>query len=518
MMEAQAASVGNFFDGAREEFEDLVTELGSGATATMTHSEVERMLDERGTELMRRLYQGYLDAQGAGEVSGEVRGADGSLRSHRRIEGRNLTTLFGQVRVERMGYGARETSPLYPLDGELNLPPDLYSLGTRKRVAQEVAKVSFEQAVEAMQQTSGARVPKRQAEELVVRAAQDFDRFYEEAQGAAARAQESTGPILVLTADGKGVVMRKQDLREATRKAAENRVHKLKTRLTKGEKRNAKRMAEVAAVYTIARHERTAEDIIGEPGPIREAAAPRPRPEHKRVWASLKKAPAEVINDAFAEALRRDPARRKDWVALVDGNATQLDLLKRGARGRGVALTIIIDFIHVLEYLWKAGHELLGEGRPETELWVRQRALAILRGDSSLVAAGMRRSATKRHLAAEHRGSIDACANYLLKYRRHLRYNEYLARGYPIATGVIEGACRHLVKDRMDITGARWGLERAEAVLQIRALRASGHFDAYWLFHEAREQRRNHTAHYRSAIPRTIRPSRRDRPRLSLVN
>jgi hypothetical protein len=224
-----------------------------------------------------------------------------------------------------------------------------------------------------------------------------------------------------------------------------------------------------------------------------------------------------VIEDAFAEALRRDPARCKEWVALVDGNDTQLDLLKRGARKHDVALTIIIDFIHVLEYVWKAGNELLGEGRLETEVWVRERALAILQGDSSLVAAGMRRSATKRGLAADARVAIDNCADYLLKYRKHLRYDEYLARGYPIATGVIEGACRHLIKDRLDITGARWGLERAEAVLQIRALRSSGDFDAYWRFHEAREQRRNHADHYRRAIPRTIRPSRPMRTRLSLV-
>jgi hypothetical protein len=516
-MEPQAAALGNFFDDAREQFEDLVTDLGSSKTAAMTHSEVETLLEERGTELMRRMYQGYLDAQGVGEVAGEVRAADGGIRTHRRVEGRNLMTVFGRVRVSRMGYGAREATPLYPLDGELNLPDDSYSLGTRRRAVEEAAKVSFDEAVKAVEQSSGAWVPKRQLEQLVVRAAQDFDAFYAEAETTATTAA-STGPIMVITADGKGVVMRREDLRDATRKAAEKRVHKLQTRLTKGEKRNAKRMAEVAAVYTIARHKRTAEDIIGEAAPVRDADSVRPRPEHKRVWASLEKHAAEVIEDAFSEALRRDPARRKEWVALVDGNDTQLELLRKGARKHGLSLVIILDFIHVLEYLWRAGHELFGEGKPETEAWVRARALAVLHGDSSLVAAGMRRSATKRGLGAEDRVAIDDCANYLLKYRAHLRYDEYLESGYPIATGVIEGACRHLVKDRMDITGARWRLERAEAILQLRALRSSGDFDAYWRFHEAREQIRNHTAHYRRAIPRTLRPSRRERPRLALVN
>lgn len=515
-METQTAAFGNFFEGAREHFEELVTELRSTEVAGMTHSDVERLVHERGTELMRRLYQGYLDGQGLGEVVGEVRAAGGSTPRYRRVAGRNLMTIFGVVRLTRMGFGAREARPLYPLDGELNLPPDLYSLGTRRYAATEAAKVSFDEAIKAVDRSTGASVPKRQIEELTVRAAQDFDAFYAEAESAAA-ATKTTGPILVLTADGKGVVMRKEDLRAATRKAAEKRTHKHKTRLSKGEKRNAKRMAEVAAVYTIDRHRRSADEIIGDAGPVREVGTSRPRPEHKRVWASLKKDAAAVIDDAFAEAMRRDPKRLKEWVALVDGNDTQLALLRKGARKHGVALTVIVDFIHVLEYLWKAGQELLGEGQPATEAWVQDRALGILRGRSSLVAAGMRRSATKRGLTAEHRVAIDDCADYLLKYAKHLRYDRYLERGYPIATGVIEGACRHLVKDRMDITGARWRLDRAEAVLQLRALRSSGHFDAYWRFHEAREQHRNHTSRYHRAIPRTLRPSRPNTPRLSLV-
>ena len=159
---------------------------------------------------------------------------------------------------------------------------------------------------------------------------------------------------------------------------------------------------------------------------------------------------------------------------------------------------------------------MLGESQ-DTEAWVQERALNVLRGRASLVAAGIRRSATKRGLSPEDRLPMDDCADYLLNHSDYLRYDEYLARGYPIATGVIEGACRHLVKDRMDITGARWRLARAEAVLQIRALRSSGDIADYWKFHESREQERNHTAKYRGSIPRTLRPTRHSRPRLSLV-
>lgn len=168
------------------------------------------------------------------------------------------------------------------------------------------------------------------------------------------------------------------------------------------------------------------------------------------------------------------PKHRKQWVALVDGNETQLGLLLCAAESYGVELVIILDLIQVLEYLWKAARALHGADEAAAETWVRERMLEILRGRSSVVAAGMTRSATLRRMSVKAREPIDRCANYLIKYREFLRYDEYLAKGYPLATGVIEGTCRYLVKDRMEITGARWSLEGVEAVLQLRSLRASG--------------------------------------------
>lgn len=518
VMEAQAHRLAQAFDAAKAKFDTVVAHLGSERAGEMTHSEAERFVKEEGTEVLRLLYEGFLTAQGDGVVAGPVQDAEGTERTHHRLEGRNLMTIFGRVRVDRMGYGAREMSPLRPLDGELNLPADLYSFGTRRRVAEEVAKNSFAESVATIAATTGATVPKRQAEELAVEAAKDFDAFYAQAERAAGLTQDSSGPILVITADGKGVVMRGDDLREGTKKAAETREHKLTTRLSKGEKRNAKRMAEVAAVYTIEPFVRKPEEVIADRRPVRSADDRRPRPEHKRVWASLKKEPAEVIGEAFREGLRRDPDRRKTWVALVDGNRTQLQLIEDCAKRHGRKITIVVDFVHALEYLWKAARALVGEG-PESEAWVKDRALRLLRNEVSNVAAGIRRSATLNNLTGVKRQAVDRCADYLLKNACRMRYGDALAQGLPIATGVIEGACRHLIKDRMDLTGARWRLDRAEAVLQLRALRSSTDFDAYWVFHERQEHDRNHLRHYlAAAIPKTLRPTRsRQRPRLRLL-
>ena len=239
----------------------------------------------------------------------------------------------------------------------------------------------------------------------------------------------------------------------------------------------------------------------------------------KRVWASLEHEPAEVVAEAMLEAERHDPERVKRWVVLVDGAETQLDLVEAGAAAYGVDVTVILDIIHVVEYVWKAAHVFHDEGSPELACWAWTRVRDILEGKSSKVAAAMRRAATVAGLSKDTRKPVDTCADYLQKYAPYLHYDHYLAAGYPIATGVIEGACRYLVRDRMELTGARWRLVGAEAVLKLRALRASGDFDAYWDFHEAREYERNHARRYADGIapPVSEPPPSPSSPRLRRV-
>ena len=315
--------------------------------------------------------------------------------------------------------------------------------------------------------------------------------------------------------------MHQQDLRPATRTASERTPRsKMGTRLSKGEKRNRKRMSTVAAVYSVAPHVRTPEQMLAVLARDEEAepSRRRPRPQHKRVWASLEHEPREVLEEAFREALQRDPHRTRRWVAVVDGNQTQLDILEDLAERHDVQLTIVLDIFHVLEYLWKAGHALCAEGSKTLEQWVLHRLGRVLEGRAVHVAAGMRRSATKRRLTTRQREPVDRCAKYLLKYQDYLAYDQYLATGLPIGSGVIEGACRHLVNDRLGITGARWRLRGAEAVLRLRALRSSGDFDEYWAFHEARQWQRTHQQRYADGQVPTLQQSHSEqRPPLRIV-
>jgi hypothetical protein len=480
------------FMTAHDEYARFVAFLRSKDSRELGHAALEAAFNEQGRELLRALFQAHVDSRGPGPAAGPVRGADGVERSEHRLHERGLSTVFGEVRVKRLGYGATGVESLHPLDAELNMPVGEYSFGVRRLAAEQAAQVSFDATVQALARQTGKTMGKRQVEELVESSAVDFDAFYARHSPAS---EETGSSILAISADGKGVVMLPRDLREATKKAAQKQLHKLAQRLSKGEKRNRKRMATVAAVYTVAPYVRTPEQVVRSLAPLHEPAPPRPPVEHKRVWASLEKTPEEVLEDAFLEGLRRDPKRQKTWVGLVDGNALQLALLETLSKKHKVKLTIVMDIIHVSEYLWDASTAFHDEGNPQREEWVAERLLNVLRGKAAHVAAGMRRSATLRVLSDKQREPVDKAAGYLLNHQSYMRYDKYLEVGLPIGTGVIEGACRHLVCDRMDGV-ARWSLKGAEAVLRLRALRSSGDFEKYWGYHVEQEYRRNHVEHY----------------------
>lgn len=203
---------------------------------------------------------------------------------------------------------------------------------------------------------------------------------------------------------------------------------------------------------------------------------------------------------AFDEAERSDPGHSRTWVALVDGNSHQIDRINKEARARGLTVTVLVDLIHVLEYLWGAAWCFFDEGDRKAETWVADKALAVLRGKTGVVAGAIGRKATALRLDAAHRKKADECVRYLKNKSRCLDYPTALAAGWPIATGVIEGACRHLVRDRFDITGARRSLEGAEAMLKLRAVRTNGDWPAYWSHHLTQERKRVHASHYADGL------------------
>lgn len=490
------AAVDHKFDDADAQYAKLKKTLTSCDLLTKPEADVERWLSVEQRELMRLLLQSHVTLRGLEQAVGPVVGADGVERTHvRREKARHLETTFGTVEVARTAHAGLGMSALHPVDASLNLPVRLYSHEVARQVAMTAARMSFDSATSMLAALTGAGVAKRQAEELVQQAAKDFEAFYDSTDFVVGL---PTSALLALSFDQKGVVMRKEDLSKATRKASETKKSKLDTRTSKGEvKRGHKRMATVAAVYTVAPFVRTGEDVIAGLKHIRDATQkPRPRPEFKRVWASLTQTPQQVIADAFAEALKRDPERKKRWLVLVDGCPKLERWVLAEAKRVGAQVTLVLDFIHALEYLWRAAHAFFDEGTPAIEAWVMERLALMLQGKISSVVAGMTRMATVRKLTKQARAPVDKAAKYFLKRKNMMRYGELLALGAPIASGIIEGACRHLINDRLDLTGARWRLPSAEAVLRLRSMLSSGDFDTYWQFHEHEEARRNHASRY----------------------
>jgi hypothetical protein len=246
------------FLGAYEQLHEMEEHLRSDAAFADDPAELEKYVRDHGREVERRMLQAHLDLRAACERPVDVCGADGVRRITRRQRSRTLLTVVGRVKVKRWAYEAKGVDALHPADAALNLPDDLYSFGVRRLVAEEACKISFDEVVEQTKKILGVAVPKRQVEALTMRAARDFVAFY------ATRAVETedTTALLVFGFNGKGVVVRDEDLREGTKKAAEKSKHKLQTRLTQGEKRNRKRMAQVATLYTVDPWVRTPMDIL----------------------------------------------------------------------------------------------------------------------------------------------------------------------------------------------------------------------------------------------------------------
>ena len=262
-------------------------------------------------------------------------------------------------------------------------------------------------------------------------------------------------------------------------------------RRAKGEKANKKQMAYVGAVYSIDRYVRSADDVLDDLQ-RRERSAARPVPRHKHVWTEMTEyLEGEEINGReklFAclsdEVFLRNHGGRKDLVCLLDGERALWDTY-RTYLPEAVG---ILDIFHVSEKLWQAAHCFHAEGSQAAEDFVSERLRGLLEGRVGGVIGGLRQRLTKQRLSAGRRQTLTAVMGYLERNREHLRYDEYLAAGYPIGSGVAEGACRHVVKDRMERTGMRWSLDGAQAMLDLRATYINGDWDAFVEYRIQREQ------------------------------
>ena len=477
---------------ARDAFAGLERWIMSPETLKLSLNDVEREQEERGREALRLLLQAHMDQRGPGDVGPAIEvleGEGGRKRARRhgqkRHHRRRVLTIFGGLVIHRLAYHADEAASVHPLDEQAELPERTFSYEVQRRLAIAMIQGPYDEAIERLRESTGLTVSKKSAEDILRDAARDFDAFYE-GRNRSLPPPSKTGTILVAGVDCKGVPMLypEEDLRVVSR--------------GKNERDNKKRMATVAAVFTQVPRVRTPEEVVESLFrriyplllPKRDEAPRWPGPEHKRVWASLLKTKDEVFAEVVHEVLQRDPKRKKILAVVTDGErALQL----RTARELKWCIPIL-DLMHGLERLWTCAHCFHPTGSAEAENLTKAWTLEILRGKVSQVVKGIRCSATKQGLPAKGRDTIEAATAYLLKNKARMKYDEYLRLGLPIASGSVEGACKNLVKDRMERSGMRWALDTddatSEPMLRMRAVYLSGDFDEYWQFHLRRERDR----------------------------
>lgn len=473
--------------------DSLVAELAAyvrqAATAGTPAHEAEHGIWTRVLAVGRQALGLFFHLQGTGDVGEAVERPDGSTA--RRLPGthaRAYRSVFGDFTLDRVVYGTRvgQKIAFVPLDARLQLPARDYSYLLQGWDQALGCEAAFARVGATLLDVLGLKQSTDSLERMNRQMAAAVHSF-RVSRPLPAPADE--GEVVVAQADGKGVVMR----RPADGPA-------ILGHRTKGQKANQKRMAAVGAIYSVGRVRRTPAEVVAslfrDPAAARPAAAARPRPVGKHVWASL-----TVERDGIAvpgtdlvfawlasERGRRNPGQRREVVYLMDGQESLWDA--RRAYLPGGNAVEVLDLLHVTPRLWAAAHPFHREGSPDAAAFVRDRLERVLTGQVTGVVRGLRQMATKRRLGGAKRKRLAAVCGYLAKNAPRMRYDEYLARGYPIASGVIEGACRHYVKDRLERAGMHWTRAGAQAMLDVRSEFLNGDWEAFQAFRIDRETER----------------------------
>jgi len=449
------------------------------------HGEREKVIGEEGRELQRRLLQAAFDIDSAREQrAAQVTSAAG-IR-HGTVEaghGRGVTSVFGPVRVTRLAYRNRREPNLYPAVARQVLPDDPYSLGMRSLAAFHLAAGGFGQAQEVIGARTGVTVGRAQLTGLAEDLAAWTGDFYEQRARDADTDLPATD-VIMMQGDGKGIAMRPEHRKNGGKSDSAHP--------------GIKKMAEIVAVADFTPAVREPGDIAAPPA--RRQAHPGPKARDKWVSASVTESIEDMIAAAYDEADRRDPQRARQRVFLVDGNRQQITAIEAQAEERGLKVPVLIDYIHVSGYIGKAAAALHPGDPAAAGQWADGQLLRVLHGRAKAVAATLASVARKTRANPRERGldltDMDRAVTYLTNNQQHMKYDKALEKGWPIATGMIEGACRFVIEDRFGITGARWSPDGAETILKLRAVVVNGDLDDYMNYYKERYRSEHHLARY----------------------
>jgi hypothetical protein len=431
------------------------------------------------------------DQLGSGDLGPELTWPqDQTVRRLPTPHSRPFTCVFGPFTLQRTCYGSREGQKIdfIPLDNRLQLPEGKCSYLLQQFNTLLSTENPFEQVNQILERILHLKQYVDSLEQQSRHMAQHVEPF-RDSQPAPPWPEEGT--ILVQSVDAKGVPMRCA----ADAPPIHSHAHK------RGPKTGRKKQAIVGAVYSVEPLVRTAEDIVESlfrdpaehgPGPLRSR---RPELCHKRVMARLNEYtdPQGVEHDGMAEVFGwlaeqlddRNPLHDKVVINLMDGDERFVEERKRHVvNGQQID---ILDLLHVTPRLWKVAGLFGPQKSQQVQQQVRQWVLKILRGQIRAVLVDMRQRGQEAGLKGNKKRELAKACHYLDKRKGQLRYHEYLKAGYPIASGVIEGACRHYVKDRMERTGMSWVQAGAQAMLELRSVALNETWDEFQSFYRQRE-------------------------------
>jgi hypothetical protein len=478
-MSSNSKSIAQGLHGTLDKLISRVSQVeGSIVSAHDTEEQIWQVVLGLGRDLMQLRFEACSEA----EVVHDQIEVQGASYAYQRSSQRGYVSLFGEVQVKRAYYLSAEGRGYCPLDAALSLPERCYSDSVQERLSELNVWVPQGHSLALVERWIGLSIPKGSLQSSASDQAQYVDSYYPQRPATATPAQDN---ILVATADGKGIPMTRTDSPP------------VQGRRSKGDKKTAKKEAIVTALYSVAPYVRDSQDILkallSDTSDAPKPATSRPVPSNKQTFGTLAGKAAALAHLAYQVALRETCACTYR-VALTDGSPA----LQQHMLDHLPDFTLVLDIIHATEYLWDAANARFGETSSERLTWVGQALTWLL--DNHLDDLLDDLTSHAFGLSAPQQTILIHVAAYLRRNRPFMDYQRYLALGWPIGTGVVEGACRHLVKDRFEQAGMRWSTAGAQTLLELRAVAFNGDWDAFQRF----RRQQSHVQRYYCPYPDTI--------------
>jgi hypothetical protein len=481
-----SSTIESIAQSVRGELEALIGKVSQVEGQLPSIRETEEQMWTGVLALGRQLMQLRFEACSAAETIYDTLEVDEVDYSYQRPSGRAYVSLFGEVRVERAYYWNTEQGGVCPLDGVLSLPERCYSDSVQERLSEMNVWVPQAQALKLFDRWLGMAIPKRSLQNSAQEQAMYVADYYAQHTVPAAPVQDT---ILVATADGKGIPMTRQDSPPPA------------SRRSKGQKKTAKKEAIVTALYSVAPYVRDSQDIIAallpETATSTSPSVARPTLSNKQTFGTLAGKTA-AMRQLAQQVARRHDASFTYRVALSDGSvALQQHLLDHLPD-----FTLVLDIIHVTEYVWQAANAHWGETSPDRQPWVKQALTWLLTDQLDTLLLDLESQA--RDLPPARQTVLTHVSAYLDRNRPFMDYQRYLALGWPIGTGVVEGACSHLVKDRFEQAGMQWSLVGAQSLLDLRSVAFNDDWDDFQRFRRQQSHDERYFTPYPDIPPNSI--------------